>query len=189
MIRNNLAILMAEKQRRVNELANETGISRITITSTRQNSGKMIQLATVNKLCQSLKVEPQEFFEFVPFDFEYSMELEKIANDINHAKNFQTFDTTLFINITENNKFIEAVEFYGVTNDLGVIENERSFNLILNPLNNSEHEKIEKYISQLSTAFITDIQRDIESLTTSAIVRKMDIPTNTIFDYDIRTNF
>jgi DNA-binding Xre family transcriptional regulator len=66
LIKNNLAVLMAKKQRRVNELANETNLSRHTITTTAQNDGKMIQLNTINKLCQALEVTPGDFFEYEP---------------------------------------------------------------------------------------------------------------------------
>ena len=55
---------MAQKQRRVNELSKETGISRNTISATMQNGGKMIQLNTINKLCQALEVTPGDFFEY-----------------------------------------------------------------------------------------------------------------------------
>jgi len=64
LIKNNLALLMAQRQIRVSELSKETGISRTTITSAKFNRGKMIQLNTINKLCQALEVTPEDFFEY-----------------------------------------------------------------------------------------------------------------------------
>lgn len=64
LIKNNLAVLMEQRQIRVSELSKETGISRTTITSAKFNRGKMIQLNTINKLCQALEVTPEDFFEY-----------------------------------------------------------------------------------------------------------------------------
>ena len=64
LIKNNLAILMAQKQRRISELSKETGISRTTLTALNTDSSKMIQFKTINKLCQALGVTPNEFFEY-----------------------------------------------------------------------------------------------------------------------------
>lgn len=55
---------MEQRQIRVSELSKETGISRTTITSAKFNRGKMIQLNTINKLCQALEVTPEDFFEY-----------------------------------------------------------------------------------------------------------------------------
>ena len=64
LIKNNLAILMAQKQRRISELSKETGISRTTLTALNTDSSKMIQFKTINNLCQALGVTPNEFFEY-----------------------------------------------------------------------------------------------------------------------------
>lgn len=69
LIRNKLAALLAERSLKITKVANETGISRNTITSTAQNDGKMIQLETINVLCQFLNVKPENFFEYLPYDF------------------------------------------------------------------------------------------------------------------------
>lgn len=69
MIRNRLAELLAERGLKISRVATEIpNLSRNTITSTAQNSGKMIQLETVNSLCQYLGISPTDFFEYLPFD-------------------------------------------------------------------------------------------------------------------------
>lgn len=68
MIRNNLAVLLAERSLKITQVAQDTGISRNTITSTAQNDGKMIQLETINILCQYLGISHSEFFSYLPFD-------------------------------------------------------------------------------------------------------------------------
>lgn len=74
MIRNNLAALLAERSIRITTAAMETKISRNTITSTAQNDGKMIQLETINTLCRYLNITPAEFFSYLPYDIEFSIE-------------------------------------------------------------------------------------------------------------------
>ena len=61
MIRNNLSILMSERNMKNSYLSAKTGISKNTISATSSNDGKMIQLETINKICQVLEVSPCEF--------------------------------------------------------------------------------------------------------------------------------
>ncbi|MCT2875765.1 XRE family transcriptional regulator [Limosilactobacillus fermentum] len=75
MIRNRLAELLSERQLKISRVANEIpNLSRNTITSTAQNSGKMIQLETINSLCKYLGITPGEFFEYIPYDLELSID-------------------------------------------------------------------------------------------------------------------
>lgn len=69
MIKNRLAILLAERQLKITKVAKDTGISRNTITSTVQNDGSMIKLDTIETLCNYLNVEPKDFFDYSPYNF------------------------------------------------------------------------------------------------------------------------
>ena len=89
MIRNRLAELLAERSLKISRVAAEIpNLSRNTITSTAQNSGKMIQLETVDKLCQYLQIKPDDFFEYVPFDIEYKCFLDNVDHYINDSDSF-----------------------------------------------------------------------------------------------------
>lgn len=65
-IRNNLAVLMAQRGLKTTQVAIDTGISRNALTSLVYNRNKMIQLNTLNILCEYLQVTPAEFFLFDP---------------------------------------------------------------------------------------------------------------------------
>lgn len=65
-IRNNLAVLLAERNLSITQLAQKVEISRNTITSIYYNRNKMIQMATIDTLCQYLKITPAEFFVYDP---------------------------------------------------------------------------------------------------------------------------
>ncbi|TPR38589.1 helix-turn-helix domain-containing protein [Apilactobacillus micheneri] len=73
MIRNKLSELLAERNLKISRVANDIpDLSRNTINSVANNKTKMIQMDTVNLLCQYLAVEPKNFFEFLPFDISNS---------------------------------------------------------------------------------------------------------------------
>ena len=76
MIRNRLASLLADRGIKISRAAMELpNISRNTITNTASNNGKMIQLETIDTLCQYLNITPAEFFEYLPFDLEYHADI------------------------------------------------------------------------------------------------------------------
>lgn len=92
MIRNKLAELLAERQIKISRVANDVpNLSRNTITSTAQNSGKMIQLETINSLCQYLDISPSDFFEYLPFDVTFNLEITKadVYSDDDSASNIK----------------------------------------------------------------------------------------------------
>lgn len=112
MIRNNLSTLLAERALKITKVANDTGISRNTITSTAQNDGKMIQLETINTLCQYLQITPKDFFEFIPFDLDFSLYLEdfKIINNVKQTDDIvneaivKPFEFDAFLKKTTNSQ-------------------------------------------------------------------------------------
>lgn len=78
MIRNRLKELMAERNLKASRVANDIdNLSRNTINTTVNNNGKMIQLETINSLCQYLGVAPADFFEYLPFDVIISINSDK----------------------------------------------------------------------------------------------------------------
>ncbi|WP_286007073.1 helix-turn-helix domain-containing protein [Ligilactobacillus aviarius] len=94
MIRNRLSELLAERHLKISRVANDIeGLSRNTITATAQNKGKMIQLETIDKLCQYLGVEVSEFFEYVPFDIDVNCDKPGVM-DLTSKDNFHNFVTT-----------------------------------------------------------------------------------------------
>ena len=108
MIRNRLAELLAERNLRITKVANDTGISRNTITTVAQNNSKMIQMDTINALCKYLGVTHCEFFSYVPFDLEVTLhpsftelKAEVIDNDFEIEHLLHEFK--MFIDVHERN--------------------------------------------------------------------------------------
>lgn len=119
MIKNRLAVLLAERNLKITKVAKDTGISRNTITSTAQNDSKMIQLQTIDVLCNYLGITPNEFFEYYPATYEIKIFIENL--DITGSHNGKDLNDILlneiemevYIDFTypQNRKF--SVELVG----------------------------------------------------------------------------
>ncbi|MDC2844543.1 helix-turn-helix transcriptional regulator [Limosilactobacillus mucosae] len=72
MLKNNLAVLMAERGLKIADLYNATGISKTTLMSIANNDSKGIQFETLDKLCNYLDVKPSDFFEYTPVLLSFS---------------------------------------------------------------------------------------------------------------------
>lgn len=70
MIFSKLKVLMAERDLKVNKVASDTGISLTTLIGLFDNTLKGVRLDTINKLCQYFNVSINEFFDYLPVDFE-----------------------------------------------------------------------------------------------------------------------
>lgn len=113
MIRNRLKELMDVRGLKATRIANDINdLSRNTINSTVNNSGKMIQFETVNLLCQYLGVTPKEFFEYLPFDVSVSVDAddEPIVDVPDYNQNvapddcyIKPFYLNLYLTKTSNN--------------------------------------------------------------------------------------
>lgn len=85
MIKNRVAVLLAERGLKITKVAQDTGISRNSITSLVQNDSEMIRLETINNLCKYLGVTPNEFFEYIPLDLEFSVYPNSVSYRIGHS--------------------------------------------------------------------------------------------------------
>lgn len=72
MIRMRLAELMAERNIKASRISVDTGVARSTLSGIVNNANKMIQLDTLNTLCNYLHSDPEKFFEYYPVDFSVS---------------------------------------------------------------------------------------------------------------------
>lgn len=103
MIRYNLNKLIAERGLSANKIYVDTGISRSTLSKLINNQSNMIQLDTIDKLCQYLKVTPSNFLSYLPVDVEVQTLINHIDifDDGSHyysAKDFRV-DLEVFIKL------------------------------------------------------------------------------------------
>lgn len=62
IIAENLRVTMAIRQCKVKNLAKTTGLSRNTLTTLRLGKFKMVQLNSIDKICQALSITPADLF-------------------------------------------------------------------------------------------------------------------------------
>ncbi|MDR2277058.1 helix-turn-helix domain-containing protein [Vagococcus fluvialis] len=164
MIKNNLSILLSERSMSNTTLSERTGISKNTISSISQNDIKMIQLETINKICQALNVTPNEFFMYLPFD--YRIETYFDIEDYNSTDNFtkdgvdfriiQTLGTTIetYAYYVYFRQIPLDTDWYDDRYDLFVQASSTQYGL---------HEKLqEKFLDQLNITFKSDFTNYLE---------------------------
>ena len=80
MIKSNLKVKLAENNIRISKIANDTGISRTTLTALSEGHTKGIQFDTLNKICRYLKIEPADLFVYSPIDIIPKIQSLKLSN-------------------------------------------------------------------------------------------------------------
>lgn len=78
MLRVNLNMLLAERNLTASRLSKDTGISKTTLTALVNNTGKGIQYETIDTICNYLNITPEDFFDYVPFDYVFDYETKHI---------------------------------------------------------------------------------------------------------------
>lgn len=89
---------MAQRNLKATRIATDTGIARSTLSSITNNSSKMIQLETVNTLCQYLEITPNDFFDFMPFDLSFSVDTSDLKVSSNISESSADFKKIRFQN-------------------------------------------------------------------------------------------
>ena len=105
MIKNNFNTLMAERLLKITRVANDTGISRTTLTALSQEMNKGVQMDTLNTLCNYFNITPCEFFDYIPYEFAVKVidvenDEEEIFSDDVNSINLKKYE--LFINVLNN---------------------------------------------------------------------------------------
>lgn len=80
MIKSNLKVKLAENNIRISKIANDTGISRTTLTALSEGHTKGIQFDTLNKICRYLKIEPADLFVYSPIDIIPKIQTFSLSN-------------------------------------------------------------------------------------------------------------
>ena len=153
MIRSNLSTLLNERKLKISKVAEDTGISRTTLTALCSNKCQGIQLPTVDKLCKYLGTTPNGLLEFVNVDIELNDMESKSDNEMffwytieRHGVEYMA-QTLAVIKIAESHAGTKHIHVHQTLPDI---------------LRGTEHGKaIAEAFGMLSRSFITDIEEDI----------------------------
>lgn len=187
MLRNTLSLILVERQLRITRVSNDTGISRTTLTALSQNSNKMIQMETINTLCNYLKLSPSDLFEYVPFDFSYSAGIDKEFPQTDNS--YSEYELSGFINIKDRNGKKNTISFAGnclfapfaghTGNPLVSVE--------MKPRESKEEAVLKQYVNKLSVSFLTDVKQQFSSVILKAATDHLNIKETV--DPDIKITF
>lgn len=179
MIINNLAKIMRLKNIKASRMFVETKISRSTISGLSKNSTKMIQIETINTLCNYLGITPNEFFSYTPYNFEMATILEsgmfycskldeRSYNLFSHPEN--TVKGSLYITVYNRDTKSEVFDLDFNSNILkdypGVINTEL--------LKTDDFNRFKNFISENHlTSFIQEIFKKIELSITNELSKNI----------------
>lgn len=158
MIRNKLSLLLAERGIKATKVANDTGIARSTLSKINNNSSEKIDYSTINTLCRYLQITPCDFFEYVPFDVDFFVD---IGNQPLYApdEGLPTFKIEAFLNI-EDNSGKRSFEYEGFLEDYGYVNNnKRALGAYIEPISPDD---VTLYLLDLPQTFITDITQQFK---------------------------
>ncbi|MBO1306530.1 helix-turn-helix transcriptional regulator [Enterococcus sp. 669A] len=169
MIRNNLSILMSERGVKNSTLSFKTGISKNTISSTAQNDGKMIQLETINKICQVLDVTPDMFFSYLPYDLKFSTILSNVK--VNGYKNDKNRVDKIIVSDLDLDLFVQVLEKNSVTNTFDFECSQETEWDLCDPydirklhIKSNLDTEFAKFWEAIPTPFQTDLKKEINAV-------------------------
>lgn len=100
MLINRLAILLAERSMSGARLASDTGIAQSTISKITSNKSKQVDYETVNKICNTLGVTSDDFFDYSPIDYEIKYFIDE-----------ENTDQFTFIKIFDRDRPVATLEY------------------------------------------------------------------------------
>ncbi|MFW8052688.1 helix-turn-helix domain-containing protein [Vagococcus fluvialis] len=170
MILNRLSLLLAERQLKITNVANATKISRTTLTALMKNESKMIQLETINSLCIFLEIDPNDFFDFIPYNFSYHFDHDdELLYDPKEGP--ITYKANGFVNVLDpvNGNF--DFEYTGEISDLG-----GAISVYLEPVNSDIENVAQSFFNGISKSFVTQIEKDFSEYILNIITEEFGSP-------------
>jgi putative transcriptional regulator len=67
-IKSRLAVILAEKEMKLTELEERTGISLNNISILKTGKAKAVRFSTLNEVCRALNCQPGDILHYVPDD-------------------------------------------------------------------------------------------------------------------------
>ncbi|MBN1903603.1 MAG: helix-turn-helix transcriptional regulator [Deltaproteobacteria bacterium] len=65
-IKSKLAVVLAEKEMKLTELVEKTGISLNNLSILKTGKAKAVRFSTLNDVCKALKCQPGDILQYIP---------------------------------------------------------------------------------------------------------------------------
>ncbi len=66
VIKSKLAVILAEREMKLTELEEKTGISLNNLSILKTGKAKAVRFSTLNEVCKALNCQPGDLFQYVP---------------------------------------------------------------------------------------------------------------------------
>jgi len=167
MIINRLSILLAERGLSGAKFAISTKIAQSTISKITTQKSKQIDYKTLNTICNDLAIEPKDFFEYSPYDFEFSHTKEENQNFIfvsttKHGEKNNIYEYKLDYSLAcdhdllKNYKFNDIIDYRLEINEIYI-----TYDLTLKEKTIIEYENLS---IPLKTAFLEELKDFLATL-------------------------
>jgi putative transcriptional regulator len=67
-IKSRLAVMLAEREMKLNELEEKTGISLNNLSILKTGKAKAVRFSTLNEVCKALNCQPGDLLQYIPDD-------------------------------------------------------------------------------------------------------------------------
>lgn len=84
LLSNRLKVLLAERNLKIKDVVKNTSLSRNTISNLVNNPTSNVSTKTLDELCYYLKINPQDFFTYIPCLIEFKEENDEYYLHISH---------------------------------------------------------------------------------------------------------
>ncbi|WP_217951349.1 helix-turn-helix domain-containing protein [Granulicatella adiacens] len=158
MLFNRLNTLLAERRISGSRLSIETKIAQSTISKITTNKSKQIDYKTLNTICNFLKIQPNDFFEYSPYDFE----IELLNGDsffiqvLEYSEKKYTFESTL-----QSTCFIDDINMGSV---FEILHRTKECNDIKIEFETKIDNEMNKIFNSLSPILLSYLKSEINSV-------------------------
>lgn len=175
MVRCNLTILLAERNLKITKVANDTGLSRTTLTYLSNNYSKGIQYDTLNTLCTYLGVTPGQLISHIPYDID--IDYVHITGD-----DYTQLDLKVDITNKGETKIFSLEGKTKISLCDGVLTGVEIDLYLPDPDGNPEIEFSNSYIQNMFSSLPLPFLKDIESNISGDIINELSVIFNCEYD-------
>lgn len=197
MVNSNLAVLLAERNLKITRVSRDTGISRTTLTALCNDYTGGIKFDTLNVLCKYLKVTPQDFFNYSPYDYEITVYEDETEDNMKALEGLsdkleRIYDISITITKYEHkwllplNVLVEAsdtVPFSKILMGIMLAEDIEDDNA--NPADVNAYREFKQMIQDFTPRQVERFKSDVEEILkqhiTEFLADKYKVPTGKLY--------
>lgn len=176
MLQNRLAVIMAERGIKAINISKKTGIATSTLSKISNNQTTKIDYETIDSICIAIGITPEEFFEFIPFNFEISVDkthfkLDYVTNELFDFVKIKDFEFEFDLLISASGKEIEEFNGEGAFTQ-SPFNGEYHSEIKID--SSKERDRLNNLISELPHSFLRSFNRKLLDSINSELINAFE---------------